>query len=337
MIEIERHIEILLLSHDCVIVPGLGAFVAHRISAHYDGSSMVPPMRVIGFNPQLVINDSTLVYSYVDAYDMSYPDALRRVEREVEEIRMQIGENGRYEFNNIGVLSIGEGDSYLFEPSLAGLLTPELYGLAAYDICQTESEATTFETEKPGKVESVVETVEDTDVTEQEDSVEQEGEAEEDERVIRIPISYLRNIAAAAVAVVAFFLITTPVANSGDFIECSIVGSYPFTSQSTAITKADSVSIVIAQAAATTTVEKPAVADNYCIILASMITKKNADTYIEMLSKDGYDGATTFTREGILRVGYGSYATETEAYNALYRLRRTSTKSYFDEAWVYKK
>ena len=36
MIELERHIEILLLSNDCVIVPNFGGFMAHHVDARYD-------------------------------------------------------------------------------------------------------------------------------------------------------------------------------------------------------------------------------------------------------------------------------------------------------------
>ena len=77
MNELVKHIEILLLSKDCVIVPNFGGFVAHHVDAHYEENDCLffPPLRTIGFNPQLKLNDSLLVQSYVDAYEMSYPDA----------------------------------------------------------------------------------------------------------------------------------------------------------------------------------------------------------------------------------------------------------------------
>lgn len=92
MIEINRHIEILLLSNDCVIVPGFGGFMAHHVDARYDGTDnmFLPPLRTVGFNPQLTMNDSLLVLSYVETYDMSYPEALRRIEDEVAEIRQTL-------------------------------------------------------------------------------------------------------------------------------------------------------------------------------------------------------------------------------------------------------
>ena len=36
VIELERHIEILLLSNDCVIVPDFGGFMAHHADARFD-------------------------------------------------------------------------------------------------------------------------------------------------------------------------------------------------------------------------------------------------------------------------------------------------------------
>ena len=42
VIELERHIEILLLSNDCVIVPDFGGFMAHHVDAHYDKQEGVP-------------------------------------------------------------------------------------------------------------------------------------------------------------------------------------------------------------------------------------------------------------------------------------------------------
>ena len=126
VIKLERHIEILLLSNDCVIVPDFGGFMAHHVDARYDGrdSMFLPPLRTIGFNPQLKINDSLLAQSYVEAYDISYPEALRRIEEEVNEIRQVLENTGKYEFNNIGTIYLNDHGNYSFDPCEAGLLTP---------------------------------------------------------------------------------------------------------------------------------------------------------------------------------------------------------------------
>ena len=134
MNELSRHIEILLLSNDCVIVPGFGGFVAHHKVAEYDmeEKTFYPPQRVLGFNSQLVLNDSLLVQSYAEAYDLSYPEALRKIEKEVEEIKQQIEIEGEYKFRGIGTVSKTAEGYYDFEPCVAGLVSPSLYGFTSY-------------------------------------------------------------------------------------------------------------------------------------------------------------------------------------------------------------
>lgn len=134
MIELERHIEILLLSNDCVIVPDFGGFMAHQVDARYDGrdNMFLPPLRTIGFNPQLTMNDSLLALSYVEAYDISYPDALSRIAEDVREIRAELDINGKYELTDIGTLYLNSQGTYTFKPCEAGLLTPNYYGLDGF-------------------------------------------------------------------------------------------------------------------------------------------------------------------------------------------------------------
>lgn len=134
--ELERHIEILLLSNDCVIVPDFGGFMAHHVDARYDGrdNMFLPPLRTVGFNPQLKMNDSLLAQSYVEAYDISYPEAIDRLANEVAEIRQRLENEGKYEINNIGTIYLNEDGNYTFEPCEAGILTPNYYGLGGFDM-----------------------------------------------------------------------------------------------------------------------------------------------------------------------------------------------------------
>ena len=92
--------------------------MAHHICARYDEKEhlFLPPLRTLGFNPQLKMNDSLLVQSYVEAYDLSYPEALRRIEDEVEELKQHLENEGEYELNDIGTLSVNEDGNYIFSP-----------------------------------------------------------------------------------------------------------------------------------------------------------------------------------------------------------------------------
>ena len=86
MIELARHIEILLLENDCVIIPDIWRFYSALINlARYikEENLYLPPVRTIGFNPQLTINDGLLVQSYMQAHHTDFPDATRMIEEEV--------------------------------------------------------------------------------------------------------------------------------------------------------------------------------------------------------------------------------------------------------------
>lgn len=224
MIQIDRHIEILLLNNDCVIVPGLGGFMAHHVCARYcaDTQTYLPPLRQLGFNAQLKINDSLLAQSYIEAYDISYPEAIRRIEDEVTELLQMLQNDGVCELHDIGILKINVEGNIEFEPCEAGILTPELYGLNTVDIVPLNVQATApkpvvqekeanstpldifNEQPKPAPqlVVNKINTPETADVIEEE---------EDDEASrISIRISTLRHIGVAAAVILALFLCAIP-------------------------------------------------------------------------------------------------------------------------------
>ena len=359
MIELNRHIEILLLSNDCVIVPGLGGFMAHHAEARYDEEdhTFLPPLRTLGFNPQLTMNDSLLVQSYVEAYDMSYPEALRRIEDEVDELKQHLDNEGHYELNDIGSLSVNEDGKYIFRPCEAGILTPQLYGLSSFEFAplgnlskQQAAPAPVVEAAaEPAKLE---ETAEVADVT----TLEPE---EEEERAIVIKMSWVRNAVAVAAAVLAFFLMTTPVSNSenshqsvSNLNNSILMGMMPKDSN---MEKLDISKIETPKPAVNSDTVAPAVepakevvqpiakadtasvaapqALHYCIVLASCISKKNANAFVEELHQKGYTEAEVYIRNNVTRVIYGNFKTVNEAYNKLNRIQK---RKGLEEAWVLK-
>ena len=106
MIELAKHIEYLLLENDCVVIPSLGGFIAHYQPAHYEESEgiFLPPIRSIGFNPQLTMNDGLLVQSYMQAYHTDFPDATRKIEEVVEKMKDHLYAEGFFEIHNLGML-----------------------------------------------------------------------------------------------------------------------------------------------------------------------------------------------------------------------------------------
>ena len=350
MIELERHIEILLLSNDCVIVPGLGGFMAHHVEASYDegDSTFLPPLRTLGFNPKLTMNDSLLVQSYVEAYDLSYPEALRRIEDEVTELRQHLDTEGCYELNDIGLLELNEDGNLVFTPCEAGILTPSLYGLSSFEMKrigqQTAKMAATPARQQTPVAEKPLLAAE----------AEEEEEEKDDEHIIEIKMSWVRNAVAIAAAIAAFLLMTTPVSNS-ETTGVSMGNLNPTVFQSmtvkdTNMQKVDIKKPAGSQAAAkadTALTAAPAKAqpaelpaqpteaaqqkEGYTIVLASYITKKNAEAFVEQLHKKGFDDAEVFVRKSVTRVILGSFASEADAHD---RLRSLRSSEEFKEAWV---
>lgn len=343
VIELERHIEILLLDNDCVIVPGLGGFVTHHVEARYDEAdgTFLPPLRTLGFNPQLKLNDSLLAQSYVEAYDISYPEALRRIADEVEELRQTLADEGNYELNDIGLLSLNDDGNYVFEPCEAGILTPELYGLGSFEMRPIDAKEET----KPEKVVNAILT--------EPTPAPAPVEVEEEERTISIKVSWLRNAVAVAAAVLAFFFITPPISNSSDAArDAGAIQSAMFSQlvqpvapkempapvakpkADTAKVEADSVAKAIAQAEKAVEAQAQDAVSPYCIVMASHVAKANAEAYVKKLHAEGYDQASVHEHNKIVRVVYGNYKSEAEAYN---ELRTVRGNEHFEQSWVYKR
>ena len=359
--ELKRHIEILLLSNDCVIVPEFGGFMAHHVDARYDGrdNMFLPPLRTIGFNPQLTMNDSLLALSYVEAYDISYPEALNRIADEVAEIKQTLENTGRFELNDIGTIILNETGNYTFEPCEAGILTPELYGLGGFDmlplaqISNTEAAEHTTVVEmtadeyKPAQQRENSDIKEEANIVSASNSVfineEEEGENSSTE-FISIRKSWLRNIAAACIAIIAFFTLSTPLGTSN--VQKSQIDTGMLTKVMPKELTQPAHELVLAnnvQAAETPAVNTGKMTQDseitttssayYSIVLASRITKRNAATYAEYLQNKGFKEARVLITDTNVKVIYGSYSTENEAYTALNRLHNYEE---FTDGWITK-
>lgn len=203
MKELARHIEVLLLENDCVIVPGLGGFIAHNKAAEFKDSANVfcPPVRTIGFNPQLIINDGLLAQSYMQAYDTDFPDASRKIESVVSQIKDSLYKNGQAELENIGTLYYTMAGVYGFEPYQNAFFSPSLYGLGSFSISPLSELKPVKETAVEPRI--IIETVPS--------SEEDIKEKAKQRHIIKRMAEHAVGIAAA---VILFFVLSVPVENT---------------------------------------------------------------------------------------------------------------------------
>lgn len=198
MIELAQHIEALLLENDCVIVPGLGGFVAHYAPATRvkEENIFLPPTRVIGFNPQLKMNDGLLVQSYMSVYGTNFSDATKMVERKVGELISVLHEEGKVDLPNVGEVRYTIHNTFDFAPYDNKITTPYLYGLDAFEMQELSA------LEKP-QVEKAVSY-----------SIPTVVKKEKRTFAIKINRAYLTNAAAVVAAIVLSFFFSTPIENT---------------------------------------------------------------------------------------------------------------------------
>lgn len=209
MIELAKHIEVLLLENDCVIVPGLGGFIAHHHSSAFNKETgeFLPPMRSIGFNPQLIMNDGLLVQSYMQAYNTDFPDATRKIEKIVEQLKDDLYKRGQVSLNRLGTLYYNMNGSYEFEPTSSRFFTPSLYGLENVVLPRLETRRVQETAEAPRRPRVI-------------------PMHTEPPRRKRAGMRWIGNAVAVAAAILMFFLMSTPVENTYvDNMEYASLGS----------------------------------------------------------------------------------------------------------------
>ena len=358
MIELAQHIETLLLENDCVIVPGFGGFVAHYSPATRvkEENIFLPPTRIIGFNPQLKLNDGVLVQSYMSAYDTSFADASRIVEKEVNEFIGLLHEEGKAHLDNIGEIHYNIYGNYEFVPYDYKITTPSLYGLDSFEIHELSA-------------------------LQQKEKVLVPTYQEKEKKTFEISINraYLRNAAAMIAAIVLFFAFSTPVENTDvqknnyaqllpselfEQIEKQSVAVTPVyvkndavqqakkLSASSASTKTSSakkhttdkaktskpiavreVKVVKQETAAPAPAVKSQESANhpFHIIVAGGISLKDAEAIATQLKSKGFADAKALNTDGKVRVSIDSFNNRDEATKQLLELRKNET---YKNAWL---
>ena len=346
------------------MVPGLGGFMTHHVSSFYSENDhqMIPPLRTLGFNPKLKANDNLLAQSYVEAFDISYPEAMQRIEDEVGELSERLANDGSYTLNDIGTLLINEEGNIEFTPVKAGMLTPELYALDAITVKMLNELPQTKKTENTSNITGEDKaTVVDISTNTVSKSNENNDDSIDSNDSIRIKVSYIRNIAAVAIALLGFFLFTSPLANGNFKMNMSNINTdmlyqimpktmvtegvndaKPFVAEKrvSETTKTEisdkSIRAEVGQDKHITsdkrqTVASPAAKKTFCLVMASHISKSNGDAFLEAVHKDGFTMARMVETNNSRKILYGEFDSEQKAYEELKNLH---SNKYFKQAWV---
>lgn len=342
VIDLERHITKLLLTNDCVIVPDFGGFMTHHIDSVYDHEAKMfyPPLRTLGFNSQLRINDSLLVQSYVEVYDISYPEALTRIENDVTRLKKILEKNGEYELYGLGTIYIHEDGKYDFEPCEAGILTPSYYGLSTFSAEKIDYKRKNVAENNRNYTGNKVKTM---PITLASGDNSDKIAPKEKTIALNIPISSLKEIAVACIIFVLFFLIPSPI---GEHSTSGITKSRIDTNMLFDIMPKDittgTPNFKLTKKPQAHTIDKKSkttkISDSnnskhtyFSIVLASKVSKKNAEAYVKLLHKKGFKKAEVYTTSNGSKVIYDKFTTQKEANRVLNIL---NTDIDFSDAWI---
>lgn len=311
---IGKYISDLIIQHDCVIVPGLGGFVANYKPASLSDEKglFMPPQKEIGFNRSLMHNDGLLVNHVAIQMGIAYADAQKGVEVFVNTLWEQLGDKNVAEISEIGILKKDLTGNLLFQPESNGWVLPEAFGLAPVHLPMN-------------------------DVAEHHPAKQIQHSA----RQFVMPRIPHRQVA-AGIALVAGLFLLTPTVHTPQAVSQGAMTSFPDISLiETAVVEATvdtNLAVVVpSQVQELVEVVKPSVSaavntqPAWYLIAASFPSENDAQMHCEKLVKNGYPNASVVAVDGKNRVAIESFGHREEAMQAMNNYREIKG---FESVWL---
>jgi CCDC81-like prokaryotic HU domain 1/CCDC81-like prokaryotic HU domain 2/SPOR domain len=164
-INVAHYISELLFHHDCVVLPGFGAFVSTYMPAriHPTQHTFTPPGKQIVFNKHLHQNDGLLAQTIASESACTFDEAMKAISLFAETVSSKLKAGEKAELHNIGILSLDPEGNTCFEsyPEINFLI--DSFGLGTFQSMPVIREQIT---EKRKPVERVIQPVEEALVSE---------------------------------------------------------------------------------------------------------------------------------------------------------------------------
>ena len=326
MLDLGQYIVRLLLTHDCVIVPGFGGFVANYRDAVHDETShtFYPPSKKIVFNSSLSHNDGLLINSVAEQLGINYDEAAQMVAQSVDDAWILLEKGNTLKLDGIGIFHYNDDSTLTFEPQLTENLLTDSCGLCSFRF-------------PPLSYHSQPETVINNDNIRKMPVI-------DTKKVLRyaaivIPLAALIGLIPAyrQHAQQNAGVLTSP-APMPQSIEDTITASGSEQTVDYAIDASTDKRTALyynETSPQTTPVKKIKKAQNefYYIIGGSFKDRNNAEKHMKKYKKAGFDSEIIET-ESLFRVSLGVYG---DKVIALHELRRIRAKEDYGNAWLYTK
>lgn len=313
MNEIALHIDFLLHSHDCIIVPGLGGFVVNSTNIEKNGLwGLNAPTFELLFNNKLTYNDGLLAESLMKTNNVSYEVAIKQIESACKELKNNLLKNEEIAWDNLGAFKTDKESNIIFLPN-KDYLRPQSFGLS-----NARFKPAALALSAPSKDENAI--------------------------PIKTIMRYVST--AIAAAVVLFFVVLSYNNNSISNSQYAEIVSKPLifgnnpsrtqlsrTTQPTTVTANNN--LPADKADANTITQSQASTNTYYIIVGVYEVREVAENRLSKLKNQGFGNASMIEKPRRIDVYSASFSDRDEAQTFLHKFQ-TDNPQYKD-AWVLKK
>lgn len=128
---LSMHVEYLLREHDCVVLPGFGAFICDNRPASFDcdGVNILPPGRRLAFNPLINRNDGLLATSIARRESIAFEAASKKVAERIAHLRGELQREQRMQFGRLGRFILNSEGITAFVPAALAGINGAFFGL----------------------------------------------------------------------------------------------------------------------------------------------------------------------------------------------------------------
>lgn len=311
MNEIALHIDFLLHSHDCIIVPGLGGFVVNTTDVKKNGLwGLDAPTFELLFNNKLSYNDGLLAESLMKTNNISFEDAMKKIEAACEELKKKLIDSEDVTWDNLGVFKTDLNNNIIFFPN-KDYVRPQFFGLTNARF-------------KPAFLGIPV------------TSNEEES----------IPIrSIMRYVSTAIAAATILFIVVLSFNNSNSPSQYAEIVSKPLIFKNTGVnskiksTKPSTSTNVDKETPRSediaVTVQSELSTKRYYVIVGVYEVREIAEKSLSRLKKHGFDSASMIERPRRLDVYSASFSDKDEAQSYLQKFKVDNPE--YRDAWILKR
>lgn len=309
--QIATYISDLLYRHECVVVPGFGAFISRRVPAQHFASShtIYPPKKGLSFNAQIQQNDGLLANYIASVANLTYDESVQEIRNYVRFLDQEMDKNGSITIHKVGRFSRSEEKALQFTPMYLVNYLPEAFGLTSHE---------TFAVDRlpvaPLTVAAGQEVVEEVAVVELETAKTNSG-------------SWVRYAAAGVILLglgLGFNGYKSQVKTDALAVEQLATDKVN--------SNIESASFLISEPLPSISIDVAPLSKNFHVVAGAFRDPANADKRVAQLKLKGFDAKRIGVNSyGLHNVAFSSFVDRDDATNELNKLRALG----FDNAWLF--